>query len=425
MATTINGALRGGHDNTLIIDLGNAATIAPGAFPAYLNELMPLNFHVFASSTAFNNSSFLTERMDNYLAGHRGGDGTFIAGNGQIDSSGLAYSDPGVASGLQGVYSRLLAWNPTPADVISDSFSPLLGGIDMKDAKDMKMTAESDPRPWNIFVSGNVVLAQDFANAQSSLSHHDNTTGAMELGVDYRLDPHFLVGAFFGYGHTDGTLDDLNSTASVDTYSPGVYASYANGGWYANGLASYGFSNYTEDRNLAIGAFNATAHGPPSGDQVLGNLDGGYDFHRGAWTFGPIAGVQYVHLDLDGYTETGAPGADLVVNRDETDSLRSRLGGRIAYAWHAGNVLLTPHLDASWQHEFMDQGRGITAQFDGLGAGSFDVRTENPSRDSVLMALGLDAQITSSVLLYGDYMLQAGQENYFGQSVEGGVKLGF
>ena len=62
----------------------------------------------------------------------------------------------------------------------------------------------------------------------------------------------------FAYGHTHATLDTLGSTASVDTYSPVVYASYSNSGWYANALGSYGFANYNQSRNVAIGAFSGT-----------------------------------------------------------------------------------------------------------------------------------------------------------------------
>jgi outer membrane autotransporter protein len=88
-------------------------------------------------------------------------------------------------------------------------------------------------------------------------------------------------------------------------------------------------------------------------------------------------------------------------------------------------MTFTPHLSASWQHEFMDQSRGITSQFDGVGAGSFVVNTSNPSRDSALADLGLDAQIDKTWTVFADYTVQAGQSNYFGQSVQAGVKIGF
>jgi len=101
-----------------------------------------------------------------------------------------------------------------------------------------EVSSEQSANTWNMFVTGNVVFAQDFSDASSSLSYAHATTGGVQLGADYRITPHVLVGALFGFGHTEATLDNLNSSATVDTYSPGVYASYTNKGWYANAMGS-------------------------------------------------------------------------------------------------------------------------------------------------------------------------------------------
>jgi autotransporter-associated beta strand protein len=405
--------------------LGTLYAGDPGAFGGALNELTTLGFANFSSSTAFNNASFYTQAIDSYLANHRGADGSFVGSAGGIDSSGLAINDPSVDPALQGVHSRLLAWNPAPSTGrISDSPVVDMGGVDMKESQTAVQPSGSD-NPWDFFISGNAILAQDFSNASAGTSHIDATTGAVELGVDYKITSHVLVGAMFGYGHTDATLDNIGSKSSVDSYSPGVYASYADSGWYANALASYGFDSFSQDRNVSIGAFGGTAHSSPGGDQIVGDIDGGYDFHRHGWTFGPTLGVQYTHLDVDGFTESGLPGADLTVNKDESDSLRGGLGGRVSYAFQGAGVEFTPHLSAAWQHEFMDQSRGITSQFNGVGAGSFSVKTVNPSRDSALVDLGLDAEIDQTWTVYTDYSVQAGQSNYFGQAIQAGVKVSF
>jgi autotransporter-associated beta strand protein len=400
-------------------------SVNPAALGGAFDQLTTLNFARFTSSTAFNNASFSTQQFDSYLAGRRGTDGAFVTGKSAIDCSGLVVNDPSVDSGLQMVHSRLVAWNPPSAsDKISDVAGPVYGGTDQKEFTTMSQAPPS-AHPWNVFVSGNVVLAQSYSDPSAGLSHTDATTSGVQLGADYRIGSNFIVGGMLGYGHTDATLDSLGSSASVDTYSPAIYAAYSNGGWYANALASYGFANYDQSRKVAIGAFNGTAQSSPDGDQIVGNLDGGYDFHRGAWTFGPTGGVQYVHLDVNSFTESGLPGADLAVDQNQADSLRSRLGGEVSYAFQDGGLIFTPHFNASWQHEFLDQGRGITSQFDGVGAGSFVVRTANPSRDSALMDLGLDAQIDETWTVFADYLVQAGQANYFGQSLQAGVKIGF
>ena len=428
VASNIDGYINrntSGNYGPLVTALDNVS-YSPNVLGGAFNQLMPLNFARFSSSTAFNNTSFLAQQMDDYFANHRGADGSFLSSAGGIDYSGLSYDDSGVDQGLQQIHSRLLAWNPAPSTgLLDDSSTPVLGGIDMKDTKSMTCCSSEEAPRVNFFVAGNAVLAQDFSDANTGLSHDDTTTGAIQLGADYAITPHLLVGALFGFGHTDADLDNIGSTASVDTYSPGVYASYSDKGWYANALGTYGFSDYNQHRNIQFGGLDGTAQSNPDGDQIVGDLDGGYDFHQGHLTFGPTLGVQYVHLEVDGYNEYGLPAADLNVNDDQADSLRSRVGGHLSYAMKSGGVVYTPHFAASWQHEFLDQSRGITSQFDGLGAGSFVVQTQSPSRDSALLDMGLDAEINKTITVFGDYTVQAGQSNYFGQSIQAGVKVGF
>ena len=287
-----------------------------------------------------------------------------------------------------------------------------------KEMKESTMTDYSNP--WNFSVRGNVILAQGFSQAE--ISHFDSNTESVELGVDYRISPNVIFGLTAGYGHTDATLDNVGSSTTVDSYSPGFYASYADHCWYANLQGNYVHNAYTQARHIDF--LGQTANSAPEGNEGVADLDGGYDFHSGALTYGPLAGVQYTHLSVDGYNESGSV-ADLTVNDQNADSLRSRLGGRIAYAFTGYGLTFRPHLDASWQHEFMDQSRGITSQFQGTGLGSFSVKTENPSRDFAMADVGLDAEINHTVSVFVDYLMQAGQDNYFGQSVQGGVKVGF
>ena len=408
------------------------AALAGGNLPAtsadIADQFNPAKFANFVNTTVVNNAVFSTQLLDDYLASGRSANGDFMASKGMIDSSNLTVVDPSMDPGLAMMGSRLLAWSPAPLahGMLSDSSSPVLGGVDMKSVTPAPSSIEGNN--FNVFVAGNVVLAQTFS--QPDLAHSNQTTGGVQIGADYRLTPHLRAGAMFTYNHTDGTLDTNNSKATLDSYAPGVYVSYAQDGWYANALGSYGFNNFTEDRNIGLGGFSAVAHGAPSGDQITGNLDGGYDFHLKNLTYGPLAGVQYTHLEVDSYTEDGADSlaSDESVSKQQADSLRSRLGAHASYDFHAGKVTLTPHFEAAWQHEFMDSAQGLNATIISpatAGAAPFTVRTPNPSRDSALIDCGLNAELNGQVSVFGDYLLQAGQSDYFGQAVQAGVKIGF
>ena len=374
-----------------LFTLFSAAIAAdPLSAPTLVSQFNPEASANFFRTTTFNNVVFNIQELDGYFEGQRSAKGDFLAGNGQLDSSGLTVLDPSMDSSLAQVSSRLLAWSPAPFShgLLSDTTDPVLAGVESKDMQESPAVGD----PFNAFVVGNVVLAQSFSNPD--LNHSDSSTGGVQLGTDYRVTPHLRTGAVFGYSHTDATLDNNGSSATVDSYAPGIYLSYADSGWYVNGIGSYSFDNYTEDRHVTVGAGSATAHGAPSGDHVTGNLDGGYDFHVKNLTFGPMAGVEYTHLNVDSYNEDGAGaiGSNLAVNKQQGDSLRSRLGGHVSYTYQTGKLLLTPHLDASWQHEFMDQATGISANLVSTG-GTFTVFTPHPSRDSALIDAGLNADL--------------------------------
>jgi uncharacterized protein YhjY with autotransporter beta-barrel domain len=406
-----------GTDNACFGNLVVALTGLTGsAFGDAMDQLSPEKLNIF-SSIAFNNATFMTQNLDDYLAHRRNQDGYFQVNPDFIDASGLTINDPTTDPKLMQVHSRLHAWKPGAPN----------GSADPKSMVAPSMAKAPSTDRWNVFIQGDVVLGQDFSNMD--LQHENSTTGSVMIGADYQFSKNLLAGAFFSYSHTDANLDNNGSSATVDSYSPGIYVSYAQDGWYGNGLASYGHNDYSEQRNINIispaGAFIESPSGDPAGDQEVVDMDGGYDFHKGDWTFGPTLGFQYVHFGVDSFTETGGCSADLAVNSQSADSFRSRLGGHVSYEAKTSGLILTPFLDASWQHEFLDGERGITSSFSDIGLGQFTVYTPNPGRESALLATGLNIDIDRMTTVFVSYLAQVTPNYYFGQSVNAGVKLAF
>jgi outer membrane autotransporter protein len=395
--------------STILTALGNV----PDAGVAHaLAELSPKELEIF-SNVANNVATFNAAKINNHLANERDG----LTG---FDATALNVRDSSMDPSLNQVRDHLLAYNPvaTPG-LVSDS-GALLGLEDPKDMKDTRVNTMPTDR-WSSFIAGDVILADLSHN--TNLDDADYTTGNITAGADYRLDEHFTVGALFNYAHTDANLDSRGSSATVDSYSPGLYASYVDKGWYGNFLGAYGRNAYTSDRMVDIPGLQGDNHGGTSGNQGTVNLTGGYEFQKGAFKFGPVASVQYVHLSIDSMQEEG-PTALTIDSQDE-DSFRSQLGVEGRFNANVGPVSLTPHVSLSWQHEYLDSSRGINAQFTGTGGGSFVTQTDSPDRDAAFLDVGLDATVSKNVTLFVDYETQAGQNNYFAQSAEGGVKIGF
>ncbi|MDB4793671.1 autotransporter domain-containing protein [Methylacidiphilales bacterium] len=399
-------------DNAISALLNVPASELAGA----LDQISPQSLQVLRH-VAFDNVNFANSQLNNHLANRRDG----LTG---FDAGGLTVNDSTMDPALSQIKSRFLAWTPASTPhVMSDVAGPVLGGIDTKDMKSCSNCTATDP--WSTFISGDVILA-DLSHT-SDLVHSDYTTGSVTAGADCQIGDNFTLGALVAYAHTDADLDNIGSKATVDSYSPGIYGSYVDGGWYGNGMFSYGYNSYTETRNIDFGGLVGTNNGTSQGNQYSGNLTGGYEFHQGDFKFGPLATVQYVHLDINSIQEQG-PTA-LSINQQDDDSLRSYVGFEGRYSTKAiscyGPLILTPHFSATWQHEYMDDSRGITSQFNGAGGGSFTVEADSPERDAAFLDVGVDAELSSNVVLFADYETQLGQAHYYAQSAQGGVRVSF
>ncbi len=414
--------------------------------PIALEELSPESLQ-YARNIAFENSNFLVQRVDGVLANLR-------SGYNGLDTSGIGFVMPGFESGTGRSLSSLLAYN-SPYHAAAPNgvnYYPGGGSTDGSDSNSessipsphwdsssQTMTDSPDPNlsttppnrykapAFSEFISGDVILAdlnQNQGSSNAPPSKASYTAGNVTAGVSFRMTSKLAAGVLFDYSHTDAKTDNHGSKTKVDTYSPGLYATYFDHGFYANSLFSFGYNDYSNSRDIAL--TNSTAHSSPSGQQYVANLDLGYDFHPGpSWVVGPTLGATYTHLDVDSFTENGAGGADLSVNSQSVDSLRSRFGAHVSYLTQVGSMTLQPSFTAMWQHEYMDDSSGITSQFNIPGSGAFTINTAAPSRDSALLGCGLTATFNSSMSFYLNYLADVGASDYFAQSIVGGFKARF
>ncbi len=393
----------------------------PAEVSTALSQLSPEKFAHFASATAFNNASFETQAMDDYLGSQRNGPHGSFSRRRRADRCQRPHAQtiPTTIRACNWCTARMLAWNPAP-DIGSGLLSDVPAGVDLadkKDMKEMKQTAGTCAynHPWNVFIRGNVILAQGFSQADQP--HFDDNTESVVVGTDYRFTPPTSWSAPrsatpIPTRPSTPTIARPRSTATRPGFTPalptmaGMPTSMATISTTPTPrrAVSPSWARRQTARRLATKASSTSTAAMTS---IAARL-----------SYGPLAGVQYTHLTVNSYSEAGSI-ADLNVGEDQSDSLRSRLGGEVSYNFSKAGMNLTPHLSASWQHEFLDQSRGITTAFNTFGGGSFDVRTLNPSRDSALVDAGLNADLNRTVTIFADYIAQVGQDDYFGQSGPG------
>jgi outer membrane autotransporter protein len=270
---------------------------------------------------------------------------------------------------------------------------------------------------WGVWVTG----FGDFVNVDGdgNARGYNFTTGGVSLGIDYRITDQLAVGVMGEYAHTWTSLHP-NGHIDVDSGRGGVYATWFSHGIYVNGAIYGGHNNYDSGRS----SLGGLANGSTEGAEWSTFLGGGYDFHLGPLTVGPIASLQYTDVGIDDFSEKGSLAA-LAIHSGSAESLRSDVGFRVFYQWQIGKIILEPSLKVAWEHEYKYSALPITAGFAGIPGPSSTFFGPSEGHDSAVVNAGVSVQVTPAISMYVNYDGQLGRGNYDSNAVTGGVRISF
>ena len=302
---------------------------------------------------------------------------------------------------------------------VSDSKGTVELGNDGKAeiaGKDNDVFQPSPGNRWGMFVSGN----GEFVNVDGdpSARGYDFTTGGVTLGLDGRVNENLAVGVAMDYAHTRTNLSG-GGDIDADSGRLGIYATWFKDGFYFNGYAGGGYTGFDTGRSALLG----TARGSTGGGEFDSFLGGGYDFHRGAWTFGPVASAQYIYAGIDSYTEAGSLAPLNIVSQGQ-DSVTTDLGWKVSYAGHVGKATVTPQLKVGWEHEYAYSTLPINSQLASGAGGVFTVYGPSMGRDSAMIELGVNVQWSERITAYLNYDVRVNTA-YQSQNITGGMNISF
>ena len=406
LANYLNDASSSGRiPNSMLTSLTSLSFLSQPQLAPYLDELGPQAYSGL-SIPAIQNSTFTSLAVDSQISNAFEGGG--------FDSSGLALM------------------KTTQTDPFALSLQAAMQEADHQATSAMtemdSLTTMPVHRPkgnrFGGFLTGDVAV--DNAPQGGYPTQH-YTTGGLMAGVDYKLCKHLLVGAMFNWAYTGGTLDNLGSRETANSYSPGLFAGYQKRGLYVDALTSYTFNAYKIDRNIVLPGYSGTATGEPVSNQYDAAALAGYYYKAcPGFQIGPAAGFGYTHMNISGFNETGSV-YDLSVSKQSVDSVRSLLGFQAKYNF-ARKLLPMPlslNFDAFWQHEFLGRQSGLAASFTQIGNGSFLYNTPSPSRDSAILGIGAGGYLCKNVSLFMNYQTQIGDHRQFAQTVMAGLAVSF
>ena len=277
-----------------------------------------------------------------------------------------------------------------------------------------KETVSGREERFGTFITqtGEFASSGDTSNSTGFNQQSAGTT----LGVDMRLNDHFVVGLTLGYAHTNTNLSDSGSL-TADGGKAALYAMYQRGGFHAEGLIGGGFSSY----DIRRGGLGGTAFGRTDGAQFDAYWGVGYDIKMGSVTVTPIASMLFTQASFSAFDERGSLQPLHVASQQES-SLRSRVGVRATVSKKIGTATITPSVSAQFQHEFLDNELPIVARFGNGAGGNFTVHGPKVGRDSALLSAAVNVAWGNRAC-YVAYQADVGRKNYESQTVLAGFRV--
>lgn len=270
-------------------------------------------------------------------------------------------------------------------------------------------------------------LYSDFSYASSSLDRqffnagYDYHAAGGTVGIEYRYDSRWRLGAALGYAQPEVSLGVQNAHDHVKSVQFAGYGSFTDTNWFADALAAYGRHDFSLDRQGVIDVI----HGSTSADTFTLAARAGYLVNAGMVRVGPIAGFNDTHGVIGAYTESGDILLTMMVDRQAINALTGNAGLQLRLPFVAGTVLYSPFVNLTAEQDFAGSGRNVTTTL--VTAPLLPILTPVSARDRSYgkVATGIGATIAGNVsatLAASTTFAREGGNDF---AVSGGVRAAF
>lgn len=233
----------------------------------------------------------------------------------------------------------------------------------------------------------------------------DRDIGGLFMGGDAALTDDVRLGLMGGYSRSNFSVDDRTSSGSADTWTLGAYGGGAWNAFSLKGGAAYSWHGVETDRSVAFTGFSDDLSADYSARTFQAYGEAALGFEAGPARFEPFAGIAYVDLSTDGFTENGGEAA--LTSADSAFSATfTTLGLRAEAAMVLGGADATLRGMLGWRHGFADAPDATLGFVSGGDA--FTVAGVPPAEDVLVLGAGFDVNLTAGARLGLAYSGQFG-----------------
>ena len=233
-------------------------------------------------------------------------------------------------------------------------------------------------------------------DSTSKTNGFDSDTYGVAFGADKQIDAKTKVGIGYAYNQTD--IDSHRRDIEVDTHTAILYGEYKPSNWFVNGIATYNWSEYDEKKNVA----GVNADGKYDVNTIGLQAMTGYDMQVKGFNLTPEAGLRYVRIDQDGYTDN----LGTKVGSNTSDILTGVVGVKASKNFALDNGMnIRPEARLAATYDLMDDDNNAAVTLaNGQG---YIVDGEKLDRFGIEAGLGLAADVSDN------WELSAGYEGHY------------
>ena len=197
-----------------------------------------------------------------------------------------------------------------------------------------------------------------------------------------------------GYAYTNTDIDGFMRSTDVDTHTAILYGEYKPNNWYVNGIATYGWSDYSEDKSVSGVGVKADYDVETFGLQAMT----GYDMQVKGFGLTPEVGLRYVHISQDGYTDS----ADQKVSGNDSDILTGVIGAKVSKTWTLENGMnIKPEARIAATYDLMND--DVNSVVTLANGSAYAVEGEALDRFGMEFGAGITAEVNDYVELSLSY----------------------
>ena len=229
-------------------------------------------------------------------------------------------------------------------------------------------------------------------NNTSKAYGYDADTYGAAFGLEKYVTKATKLGAGYAYNSTD--IDGHNRDTDVHTSTLFAYGEYKPNNWFVNGIASYGWSDYSETKHSTVDV-KSKYDVNTFGLQAMT----GYDINLPqAFTLTPEAGVRYARIEQDGYVDD----AGQSVKSRNSNIWTGVAGAKLSKAFAADNgMIFKPELRLAATYDLKnDKGNTLVTLANGT---SYSVQNTSLKRFGVEVGAGVTADLSDNVELSMGY----------------------